>query len=448
MNAPAIDDSTLRLALDDIVPKLDVFAQTEPVEMPRTAAEKRMRRASLDVGGNLASVTLERSDGVLRWSYRRPPRKLGPRRAAQREVRRAGAATVHEFRFQEIPPNRIIERLQKLDAWLNPDNGLWRRRPPAKAGDKWTLDAVDPKLPAVLLIHGTFSKSQMFFDTLGEDPAGRKLLESLAAGQRQLLTFDHPTVSVSPVLNALDLQHALAAAGYAGEVDIVCHSRGGLVAAWWLRLTQIKVRHVVFVGAPLQGTSLAAPSRIQATLDYLANFAGAIGGVAKAAGTIVTPLTPFLGAAAGLMGIFGGVLQTASHSSFVDAGVVLLPGLHAQSRVENNQELLRLHAADLPGGFKPFAILSNFEPATPDAPIWKFWKRWANPTLRLANKGADLLFDRANDLVVDNDCMTRIARTDIPKGDLLEFATSDQVHHCNYFVQARTVEKLGDWLKR
>lgn len=448
MNAQTNDDDTLKRELAAIVPDLNMFDQADPAETPRTAAEKRMRRASLDVGGNLASVALERSDGVLRWSYRRPPRKLGPRRAAQREVRRAGAATVHEFRFQEIPPNKIIERLQGLDTWLNGDSGLWRRRPPATADGKWALDAVDPKLPAVLLIHGTFSKSQMFFDTLGSDPAGRKLLESCTTGKRQLLTFDHPTVSVSPVLNALDLQHAFAKAGYTGEIDIVCHSRGGLVAAWWLRLTQIKVRHVVFVGAPLQGTSLAAPARIQATLDYLANFAAAIGGVAKAAGTIGTPLTPFLGAAAGLMGIFGGVLQSASHSSFVDAGVVLLPGLHAQSRVENNQELLRLHASNLPGDFTPFAILSNFEPATPDAPIWKFWKRWANPTLRLANKGADLLFDRANDLVVDNDCMTRIAKTDIPKENLLTFATNDQVHHCNYFVQGKTVEKLGEWLKR
>jgi hypothetical protein len=41
----------------------------------------------------------------------------------------------------------------------------------------------------------------------------------------QVLTFDHYTVSRSPVLNALELPRIMAFS--TADVDIICHSRGG-----------------------------------------------------------------------------------------------------------------------------------------------------------------------------------------------------------------------------
>jgi pimeloyl-ACP methyl ester carboxylesterase len=64
---------------------------------------------------------------------------------------------------------------------------------------------------------------------------------------------------------------------------VVCHSRGGLVASWLLRLAPLRVRQVVFVGSPLAGTSLASPYRLRAALDMLANVANALSLVGSAA---------------------------------------------------------------------------------------------------------------------------------------------------------------------
>jgi pimeloyl-ACP methyl ester carboxylesterase len=436
------DDTQLAASLDQIVGTLPLQRDEKAAPARPTAAERRMARMPPGLASSTASVTLERADGVLRWAYRRPPRALGPRRANRRGPDSAGAEKVHEFRFQEIPPNQIIEKLEQLDSRLNPTRGLRRWLPPPGGAGQWQAAPFDPAQPGELLIHGTFSKGDMFFSELGHTAEGRAALLSFASAGRQLLTFDHPTLSISPLLNALDLQRELA--GYRQPLDLICHSRGGLVAAWWLRLTSCTVKRVVFVGSPLEGTSLAAPARIKVTLDYLANFADVLARTTAIAGAFLPPIQPVLSVAAGLMAIVGGALQVGAQSSLTDAGVALVPGLQAQSRVANNQELLRLHHKDWKLGFRPYAITANFEPETPDAPLWKFWRRWNNPVTRIASRLTVPLFDRANDLVVDCDTMERLSLNRF--ADVHNFKAEQRVHHCNYFAQAKTAELLTDWL--
>jgi hypothetical protein len=80
--------------------------------------------------------------------------------------------------------------------------------------------------PALVLVHGTFANTAVTFDKLWKDHP-----EHVAAifdhyGNR-VYALDHRTLSVSPIANALTLASALP---QDARVDLLTHSRGGLVA--------------------------------------------------------------------------------------------------------------------------------------------------------------------------------------------------------------------------
>jgi hypothetical protein len=211
---------------------------------------------------------------VLRWAYEPPPSQ-----SVRGRARRAGffglGEVLKRYEFADIGPNQVTQALTALDARLTPNQGLRRwssggliaAPAPQIAGDQRTL----------LLVHGTFSQSDMWFEQLGATTAGRALLkqwEALPYGTR-ILAFDHPTLSVAPWLNALDLQ-ALRGAGRADST-----SSATAAAAWWPRgLLRL---------APLPGTPGGlrrfaagrhqprfAPYRLRAALDMMANVANAL----------------------------------------------------------------------------------------------------------------------------------------------------------------------------
>jgi hypothetical protein len=222
----------------------------------------------------------------------------------------------------------------------------------------------------------------------------------------------------------------------------VCHSRGGMVASWWFYFYQPKVRNVVFVASPLEGTSLAAPARIKSALDLLGNLARGVGTVANTAATVV----PMLAVAGGLMKILGGVISFTARSSLLDAGVGLVPGLVAQSRDASNFELERLYASDWASKLQIHAVQSNYEPPENVDPWWKFWTRFRDIPGRLADFGADKVFQGANDLVVDFDSMTQMGHFAIPVANRLDLTSERSVHHCAYFRQKKALTFLGDVL--
>lgn len=432
-------DDALARTLSEVVPRLP-FQSIEPARPVEAASRGRVRLAPPAPGE--ATVSLVRaSDGVLHWTYRPPPSRAGLRSSPTGVETLLEAATpVTEFSFEEVPPNEVIQKLQELDDALTPTRGLRRWH----AGRLTKIGTPVPTPRALLIVHGTFCTCDGFFDEIQSTPQGKAFLAAAEASYGQVLAFDHPTLSVSPVLNALDLEQALR--DYAGELDVICHSRGGLVAAWWCRTGRRHVRRVICVGSPLEGTSLAAPARIKATLDYFANVADAIGTTAKIAGGFAPPLAPLLGMAAGLMCVLGGALSVGADTPLVDAGVAIVPGLAAQSRVANNQELLRLQRDRWPSSPEVYAVRSDFEPGDPDAGWWQFWRRWNRPLLALADTGADRLFTDANDLVVDNTTMVR-AVDKLPDAHVFSYPTNGRVHHCNYFAQPETVKQMRQWLR-
>ena len=169
-------------------------------------------------------------------------------------------------------------------------------------------------------------------------------------------------------------------------------------------------------------------------MSLLANVGNALGAAAMA--------VPLLTAASGLMKLLSSAVAMAAKTPLVDAAVALVPGLAAQSRVGNNPEILELRLCAPRREPEYFAITSNFEPA---APGWKFWE-WFRAG-RLADLGADIVFDGPNDLVVDTSAMVDLADgLKLPASQVHAYGKNGEVHHCNYFEQAATIGKLREWL--
>jgi len=399
-------------------------------------------------------VLLRDSRGLLRWDYRAPA-SAGVSAAAP-GLRRAGAlsgryrsmplvgATLASAEVAEVGPNEITAALQRLDLKLTPQQGL---RP--LVGSTLGPAALKPGALAdctrlLLLVHGTFSQGEMYTEELG----GSGFLKDARQRYSHILAFDHPTLSVSPILNAMDLEQALLRSGLpvSTPIDLLCHSRGGLVATWWARATRFKPTRLVAVGAPINGTSLASPYRIRYFLDYLANLSSVLSKGLKAGAMFPSFASGFLAGASGLVGIVGGAFSALSSLPLADAGVALVPGVHGLSRVTNNAELSRLREEPPPGsrmhGVEYCVISSNFE-VTRDAPWWHVVTQLRQMPWRAADGVADKLFPGGNDLVVDTDTMSG----QWPVAARLDYAGSDSVHHCAYFREARTVEALRSWLK-
>ena len=421
---------------DQLASQLDEAARDlglsdgRPIALP--ALKRRSGRRSTDTASALSLVDV---DGVLLWQANvnvggtTDTRRRGRARALSGEP-------VRTYRFDALPPSEVGRFLERLDAKLTPVRGLraWRQ-------GVATSPVTAPKDGKVLLfIHGTFSHGDSLLGSLASCPAGREFLDRAEAKYSGVLSFDHPTLSVSPFINALDCVRAFA--GSSAAIDIVCHSRGGLVARWISEVLgsgPTMPRRVVFVGAPLSGTSLASPPRLRSGLDFLTNVAH----VTTAAALPVVAAFPILTVVLGLLRVVSSITSLASKVPLVDAVVAMIPGLAAMSRVGNSAELLRLRSQTR-GGDRYFAVRSNFQP---QGVGWKFWQYFVNLDRRVAHLAADIVFDDYNDLVVDTSSMTEL--TDdlvIPAERILDFGSSDRVHHTNYFAQDELAQKLGEWL--
>ncbi len=128
--------------------------------------------------------------------------------------------------------------------------------------------------PALLFIHGTNSLSHSDFHLLSPE-----FLQAMADGyDGRVFAFDHPTLSVDPAANARWLAESLPA-GLGLELDIIAHSRGGLVARELAQRGKdngldgkLRVRSVTFVGTPNRGTPLCEPEHLGSYVDAMTNL--------------------------------------------------------------------------------------------------------------------------------------------------------------------------------
>jgi pimeloyl-ACP methyl ester carboxylesterase len=415
----------------------------EPPPIPSALGElRRGRRRPPYRPANRISL-LVRDDGLAVWDWRFEPgrRRVGRVRAGRSGRPGVGSGvTEREIFSQILKPigvNQIGEMLLDFDMKRNP-------RVDQKKG--WSLrqwhadrnvlgDAKPVEAKSILVIvHGTASCADHIVSELLLASGGGKLLADAARQYSAVLAFEHPTLSMSPVLNALDFAEAIAPYGPC-SVDIVCHSRGGLVASWWMHVVDRMVRdkRCVFVGSPLQGTNLANPAKLRSSLHLLASYGRALGTVGVAAGFLALPMT--------IIKVACSVVDFTAKTPLLDAALAMIPGLGAQSAVTNNQELVRLNGRKVPGSNAGhFYIRSNY--ASKDVG-WKFWRYFTDhPQLRLTDAAVDtFVFPGDNDLVVDTSSML-----DVLKGTEYRFPDGHGVHHTSYFEQAATVEKIRQWL--
>lgn len=399
-----------------------------PVEVP--IQRRRRRGFSAREADQRAALELVRDgEGLLRWVYRPPAAAARTGRRAYRSAHLDAARVVQRFDYYDLQPNQVTQGLVALDARLTPQQGMKRLR----AGTLESVQAAEGDGATLVLVHGTFSESRMFTEQLGATEQGRALLAHWERKYQAVYAFDHPTLSVGAWSNAVDLMQAIGKLG--GPIDIVCHSRGGLVVSWMLRLKAVPVRSVVFVGSPLAGTSLASPPRLRAALDMMANFGDAAADLGDAAGTVF----PVAAGAAGIARIFGKVLRLGSSLPIVDAGVSLVPGLASQQRTSNNLERNQLVASQWQARPRLVAVGGHFQPDE-SAQGWKFWKRFTHLGGQLMHAAADLVFEGENDLVVDVASMSQLGQ----RGpvEFVDLGTSAVTHHCNYFLDPRVIDLL------
>jgi len=435
VNAPSPElGAALDVATDGLA-----LQESTAVATRRSVAEQRRSRTALSLP--LHALSLVDVDGVLRFEHTRAPQLAAGRRRRRQTVVGLGGTVVREFQFESLSPSDIGRYLDTLDRKLNPARGIRQLRWTAKGAVLEAPSALKPGR-TLLFVHGTFSRSESFLNAFNATEHGRVFLQTISkppsrgGAYAQVLTFDHATVGVSPVMNAFDL--ARATQEIPGPIDVICHSRGGLVTRWWLTgfRPDFGDARVVFVGAPLAGTSLAAAPRLKESLEFVSNIANVFVG----ASTLASVAVPLLSVATGLMKVVASVTSLSAGAPLLDAVMAMIPGLAAQGRVGNNPELLRLQ--QLVGEAPPrwYGVQANFEP---DPVGWKFWKRFVRLGSEITDAASDLVFRDRNDLVVDTGSMSTLSDTmRIPAKRTLDFGTTGLVHHCNYFEQPQTTQFL------
>lgn len=436
--------------LDEATRGLDIYKPEDALEGELLIKDlRRSRRRSTE--DTVGMITLTEVDGVLQWEEGTGVVSMAPGRRARRGPAPAvEGEIVAQYKFERLKPSDVGKFLSDLDLKMTPEDGL-RRLDAQGALQPAKAPGAGGKRPTLLFIHGTFSNNDHLFAELRSTPEGQDFIARALRHYGEVLAFDHPTLSVSPVLNALDLTRLFAA--HDGPVDVVCHSRGGLVARWWVEGFAggaRGARRVVMVGAPLAGTSLAAPPSLRAALGLITN----VGRALSLAGGAASLAVPMLSVAVGLVKVVTSVASLGEKAPLIDAAVAMIPGIAGQSGVSNNAELMRLRRRehDDPSPLPDyFAVRSNFET---EAAGWAFWRRYRRWKENLADFGTDMVFEGDNDLVVDSDSMTSLygmkksdadpAAADeqivIPKENVLDFRTNDRVHHTNYFRQPETIE--------
>lgn len=392
-----------------------------------------------DPGPEFGQVLLQTDQhGVVNWipSLDDRPRKgtgsqstrtyvipdLYPEARARKGVGAVVSKLLEVFVFPRLKPlvGQVAERYAAKWEQENRPYQLRRFRPdeytqPAASG----IDAQDAAAlsarPALLFVHGTFARAHSAFDTVPRDVMDE--LDRRYGGR--LFAFNHFTITEDPLLNAqrfVDLLPAQASV----ELDLICHSRGGLVgralaeaqARLNLKGRKVTVRRVVFAGSPNAGCVLADAQAMSHWVDRYTNWAA----------WLPTP---------GIVDIFEGVLSVVKQLA---VGVLEgMPGL--QSMVPDGGYLQKFKDGSA-GQTQYFALASNYEPPNPNL------NSFAHNTLM------DAIFQEENDLVVPTRSMwNENGSKSFPIQARHVFDPDAGVDHGGYFRHPIGKDRILSWLK-
>ncbi|HLK50035.1 MAG TPA: hypothetical protein VKT49_17950 [Bryobacteraceae bacterium] len=432
--------SQLRAALAGREESLGVWAG-EKFAKPTGVGQLRRRGPSRPPDPTRILTLVENDDGVLLWQQGSviPPAEAAVPGLRRRSFRAASPESEGEYVdhlvIEPLEPSRANQALLELDNWINPLRGMYEW----KNGTLSSAPVAPVKSGKILLVvHGTFSKGEAIFQQLNAptNAAGRNLLGkagNMKSGYDQILSFEHPTVSVTPMLNAVDLARAFA--GSDAVIDVIAHSRGGLVTRWWLESLDRsdQLRRAILVGSPLGGTSLASPPHLRHLLSWFSNFNRFL----ATGSALASNMIPFLHVITALAQFTAFVTSLAAKTPLVDAAVAMIPGLASMSRISNNFELDRLRAVQ-DARIEYYAIKSQFQPEDPG---WKVWRYFVDSP---PERAVSALFPNENDWVVNTVSMTE--RLQLPSARVKDFGARSDIHHTSYFLQGDTASQIGQWL--
>jgi pimeloyl-ACP methyl ester carboxylesterase len=265
----------------------------------------------------------------------------------------------------------------------------------------WTIFASGPTL---LLVHGTFSTSRAGFSGLYNTDEFSALLAHYGG---RCLAFGHPSLGASVSENVEKFGSALPR-GLVLDVDILCHSRGGLVAraivaAVIAKKLSLRVGKLVMVASPNRGTPL-----VDAThwIDFIDRYTNLIAELPDTASTVT----------------FEGVLCLVK---IIGSGAVKgLPGLAA---MEAKSPQLSTLAAEMLGAIRLYAFVADFSPSA------------GSPLLGLIRKAGDIavddFFGEPNDLVVPTSGCYDLEDADgFPlQAERVHRSSGGSINHLNFF---------------
>ncbi|MDA1093011.1 MAG: hypothetical protein O3A25_07055 [Acidobacteria bacterium] len=279
--------------------------------------------------------------------------------------------------------------------------------------DGWTRLAAGR---ALLMVHGTFSRAHLAFAQLPKDYVAA--LHTQYDGR--IFAFDHLTLSHDPKENLRWLVSQLPD-DVDLTLDIVCHSRGGLVsrllsekqAELSLGARRLRIGKVVFVGSPSAGTALADPEHVGKVLDVFTNLMNFLpdNGITEVM-TMVVEVAKQL--AVGALGGLDGLQSMRPGGDFAK-------WLNAGARV---------------GDTKYFAVASNVTPSDPGLRHFAL------------SQGLKRVLQGDNDFVVPTDGVFAANGSGFfPIEDRLVLEGADAATHTKYFEDARVRGRILEWLK-
>jgi len=274
---------------------------------------------------------------------------------------------------------------------------------------------------ALLFIHGTFSTAHSAFAQLPDSTFD--LLYRRYGGR--VLAFNHFTLSHDPRRNVVWFL-AQIPPGRSLEVDIVCHSRGGVVArtlaerpsVFGLDTSPIAVRRTLFVAVPNQGTLLAHPDHMVKMIDRLTTALNLF-----PSGPVSETLEAFITA-----------LKVLGHGA--------LKGLDGLSAMRPDGGFLQTLNNGAPSGVEYYAVAADYEPAGEGIR--------ALLTGKVADSVLDRVFGQApNDLVVPEFGVYGANGSlafPIPSERILRLPSDAGIMHTTLFGYPLVSEKLVKWL--
>jgi hypothetical protein len=437
-------------ALNEVLGSESIDTQAT-IELKGVAAEEGTRgaetpaielRPPAPAAGEGQMVLVKDEAGVLAWHFALPSRGLGDERrtysidrrvvvAAEGEPGTRGLVGAVGTKLLKVVVFPLIEpAIGEVSDYFA---GRWeeKKRPYrlrwSTPDDFATPGGVDiqpsdwEKLAAkraLLLVHGTFSRSHSGF---GQLP--RETFEALHRHyQGRVVALDHFTLSHTPRQN-VEWLLAQIPDGCNLDVDIVCHSRGGLVSRTLaehqselsLGSRGISVGRVIFVASPNAGTALADGDHMGDLINTYMNVLNFIPDI-------------------GVTDVLAGIVTVAK---MIAVGAV--KGLDGLTSMAPEGEFQKwLNSGPAPPGVSYRALAADHEPTIPG------FADFARDTLM------DTVFKRLhNDLVVPTEGVfaeNGAGLFPIDEAGRHVFGTGDGVSHSTFFSNPTTQEKLKEWL--